>query len=57
MNIVPKTKLLEKQLMPIASAEKEVVASSTVSNAIMEFIAHVPNSQALSSSDPKKQTD
>lgn len=57
MNIATKTILVKNQLMPIASAEKEAVASSTVSNAIMEFIAHVPNSQAHSCSDPKKQTD
>ena len=57
MNITTKTKLLKKKHIPIASAEKEAVASSTVSNAIMEFIAHVPNSQALSCNDPKKQTD
>lgn len=57
MNIVQKTKLLKKQRVPIASAEKEAVASSTVSKAIMEFIAHVPSSQALSSNDPKMQTD
>lgn len=57
MNIATKTILANKQLMPIASAEKDAVASSTVSNAIMEFIAHVPNSQALRSDDPKNQTD
>ncbi len=57
MNITTKTKIVKKQLMPIASADKEAVASSTVSNAIMEFIAHVPNSQALSCNDPKTQTD
>lgn len=57
MNIATKTTFVKNQLMPIASAEKEAVASSTVSNAIMEFIAHVPNSQAHSCNDPKKQTD